>query len=91
MMTNTKALKLAIDAAAKERERLDSTALFGSWAVFCEAALKYDRNAPPRYRAHTKQEAKRLSKHADRECQSKCKHPIKFLPNGGAQPLGAEE
>lgn len=49
------------------------------WGIFCEAALKYDRNAPPRYKAYTKKEAVSISKLADKECESGCKHPIKEI------------
>jgi len=38
MMTDTEALKLAIAAAAEERERLDSTALFGGWIDYIYTA-----------------------------------------------------
>lgn len=44
MMTDLEALKLAIDAAAEERERLDSTALFSDserleWVIETKASV----------------------------------------------------
>ena len=36
MMTDIEALKLAIDATREERERLDSSALFGGWVDYTD-------------------------------------------------------
>lgn len=63
-----------------KRGAVDQPRLVLRWGVFCEAALKHNPRALPRYTATTKAEAIRIAKQADRECQSRAKHPVKLLP-----------